>query len=162
MEFLKNDGEEIEYSDLLKFGKLWFRLKRDEAMMIWKVRNGMVHQDEEPFCWATLRSKFRDALLFLREQGKPIPDKETRRTASRHFMEKFVTKTSKTASSELIVSFPVDELKSPLNTAERLLLVQRSKNCTSAVDPKCQRARVFQSAIFPDSTLVLPWLLQAG
>ena len=44
VEFLKNDGGEIEYSDLLKFGKLWFRLKRDEAMMIWKTRNGMVHQ----------------------------------------------------------------------------------------------------------------------
>jgi hypothetical protein len=37
MKFLENDGEEIEYSDLLKFGKLWFRLKRDEAMMIWRL-----------------------------------------------------------------------------------------------------------------------------
>jgi hypothetical protein len=98
VKFLENDGEEIEYSDLLKFGKLWFRLKRDEAMMIWRARNGMVHRDEEPFCWAALRAKFRDALLFLKEQGKPIPDKETRRTASRHFMEKFVTKTSRTAN----------------------------------------------------------------
>ena len=61
-----------------------------------------VIRDEEPFCWTTLRSKFRDALLFLREQGKPIPDKEARRTASRHFMEKFVAKTSKNASAELI------------------------------------------------------------
>jgi hypothetical protein len=56
VEFLKNDRVEIEYSDMLKFGKLWFRLKRDEAMMIWRARNGLVHQDEEPFCWATLRS----------------------------------------------------------------------------------------------------------
>jgi hypothetical protein len=85
-------------------------MKRDEAMVIWGARNRLVHQDEGPNCWAVLRSKFRDALLFLREQGKPIPDKETRRTASRHFMEKFVTKTTKTASSELIVSFLVDEL----------------------------------------------------
>ena len=129
------------------------------------------NQDEEPFCWAALRSKFRDALLFLREQGKPIPDKETRRTASRHFMEKFVTKTSKNASAELIVSFLVDELKTPLNSAERLLLVQRSqksaeirnrsKNFTSAAGPRCQTARGSQSAIFPDQTLVLPGWLQS-
>jgi hypothetical protein len=126
--------------------------------MIWKVRNGMVHQDEEPFCWATLRSKFRDALLFLREQGKPIPDKETRRTASRHFMEKFVTKTSKTASSELIVSFPVDELKSPLNTAERLLLVQRSQK--SAVGARIARARLVRGAREREATKVQSSLTQ--
>ena len=102
------------------------------------------NQDEEPFCWAALRSKFRDALLFLREQGKPIPDKETRRTASRHFMEKFVTKTSKNASAELIVSFLVDELQTPLNTAERLLLVQRSKK--SAIAARISRARLIRSA----------------
>ena len=112
--------------------------------MIWRARNGMVHRDEEPFCWATLRSNFRDALLFLREQGKPIPDKETRRTASRHFMEKFVTKTSKTASAELIVSFLVDELKTPLNTAEGLLLVQRSQK--SAIAARISRARLVRGA----------------
>ena len=112
--------------------------------MIWRARNGMVYQDEEPFCWATLRSKFKDALLFLREQGKPIPDKETRRTASRHFMEKFVTKTSRTASAELIVSFLVDELKTPLNSAERLLLVQRSQK--SAIGARISRARLIRSA----------------
>ena len=144
VEFLENDGEEIEYGDLLKFGKSWFRLKRDEAMMIWRARNGMVHRDEEPFCWATLRSKFRDALLFLREQGKSIPNKEARRTASRHFMEKFVAKTSKNASAELIVSFLVDELQTPLNTAERLLLVQRSQK--SAIGARISRARLVRGA----------------
>ena len=87
---------------------------------------------------------FRDALLFLREQGKPIPDKETRRTASRHFMEKFVNKTSKTASAELIVSFLVDELKTPLNSAERLLLVQRSQK--SAIAARISRARLVRGA----------------
>ena len=112
--------------------------------MIWRARNGMVHRDEEPFCWAALRAKFRDALLFLKEQGKPIPDKETRRTASRHFMEKFVTKTSRTASAELIVSFLVDELKTPLNSAERLLLVQRSQK--SAMGARISRARLIRSA----------------
>ena len=127
-----------------KFGKLWFRLKRDEAMMIWRARNGLVHQDEEPFCWATLRSKFRDALLFLREQGKPIPDKEARRTASRHFMEKFVAKTSNSASAELMVAFLVNELKTPLNPAERLLLVQRSQK--SAIGARISRARLIRSA----------------
>ena len=112
--------------------------------MIWRARNGMVHRDEEPFCWATLRSQFRDALLFLREQGKPIPGKEARRSASRHFMEKFVAKTSKNASAELIVSFLVDELQTPLNTAERLLLVQRSKK--SAIAARISRARLIRSA----------------
>ena len=105
---------------------------------------GLVHKDEDPFCWATLRSKFRDSLLFLREQGKPIPDKETRRTASRHFMEKFVNKTSKTASAELIVSFLVDELQTPLNAAERLLLVQRSQK--SAIGARISRARLVRGA----------------
>jgi hypothetical protein len=59
-------------------------------------------------------------------------------------MEKFVTKTSKTASAELIVSFLVDELKTPLNTAERLLLVQRSQK--SAIGARISRARLVREA----------------
>ena len=133
--------------------------------MIWRARNGLVHTDEEPFCWATLRSKFRDALLFLREQGKPIPDKEARRTASRHFMEKFVAKTSKTASAELIVSFLVNELKAPLNSAERLLLVQRSQK--SAIGARISRARLIRSARQREaskvqSSLTMHWSFPGG
>ena len=59
-------------------------------------------------------------------------------------MEKFVTKTSKNAPAELIVSFLVDELQTPLNTAERLLLVQRSKK--SAIAARISRARLIRSA----------------
>ena len=59
-------------------------------------------------------------------------------------MEKFVAKTSKKASAELIVSFLVDELQTPLNTAERLLLVQRSKK--SAIAARISRARLIRSA----------------
>jgi hypothetical protein len=59
-------------------------------------------------------------------------------------MENFVTKTSKNASAELIVSFLVDELKTPLNTAERLLLVQRSQK--SAIGAGIARARLIRSA----------------
>jgi hypothetical protein len=59
-------------------------------------------------------------------------------------MEKFVAKTSKNASAELIVSFLVDELQTPLNTAERLLLVQRSQK--SAIGARISRARLIRSA----------------
>ena len=59
-------------------------------------------------------------------------------------MEKFVAKTSANASAEWIVSFLVDELQTPLNTAERLLLVQRSQK--SAIAAKISRARLVRGA----------------
>ena len=67
-------------------------------------------------------------------------------------MEKFVAKTSKTASAELIVSFLVDELQTPLNTAERLLLVQRSKK--SAIGARISRARLVRGARQREATKV--------
>jgi hypothetical protein len=106
--------------------------------------------------WYTKTRNLSVGQRFDRSLG--IPDKETRRTASRHFMEKFVTKTSKTASSELIVSFPVDELKSPLNTAERLLLVQRSQK--SAVGARIARARLVRGAREREATKVQSSLTQ--
>jgi hypothetical protein len=74
----------------MKFCTLLFRCNRDESLVIWRTRNNLLHLHEKNTCWAALRGRFRDALLYMKEYEVRNSQILTGSAKHRDFMEKYI------------------------------------------------------------------------